>query len=290
MPTSIEPLFIVFSSLVILSILTIKLSIRFGIPSLVLFLAIGMLAGSDGLGGSPGSRIRLVRLPGSSLGVAEIKARGLRVALYPFVMMDVPAGNALPDPSTGVAPQPAYPWRGRITCDPAPGRPGSPDGTAAAASQIANFFAPGADASAPTTFRDFILHYATLCASAGGVDAFVVGSELAALTRVRSASGVYPAAQALAALASDAKAVLGAATKVSYAADWTEYGAHVLAGGAEVRFPLDVVWSSPSVDFIGVDAYFPLSDWRDGRDHLDAQIARSAHDVDYLREIGRAHV
>ena len=51
MPTSIEWIFIVFSSLVILSILTIKLSNRFGIPSLVLFVAIGMLAGSDGLGG-----------------------------------------------------------------------------------------------------------------------------------------------------------------------------------------------------------------------------------------------
>ncbi len=51
MPTSIELLFVVFSALIILSILTIKLSIRFGIPSLVLFLGIGMLAGSDGLGG-----------------------------------------------------------------------------------------------------------------------------------------------------------------------------------------------------------------------------------------------
>ena len=51
MPTSIEWIFIVFSSLVILSILTIKLSNRFGIPSLVLFVAIGMLAGSDGPGG-----------------------------------------------------------------------------------------------------------------------------------------------------------------------------------------------------------------------------------------------
>ncbi|MEO5863893.1 MAG: potassium/proton antiporter [Nitrospiraceae bacterium] len=51
MPTSISVIFIVFSTLVILSVLTIKLSNRFGIPSLVLFLAIGMLAGSDGLGG-----------------------------------------------------------------------------------------------------------------------------------------------------------------------------------------------------------------------------------------------
>ena len=51
MPKSIEALFIIFSVLTILSILTIKLSVRFGIPSLVLFLVIGMLAGSDGLGG-----------------------------------------------------------------------------------------------------------------------------------------------------------------------------------------------------------------------------------------------
>jgi cell volume regulation protein A len=51
MPTSIESLFIIFSALIIVSILTIKLSVRFGIPSLALFLVIGMLAGSDGPGG-----------------------------------------------------------------------------------------------------------------------------------------------------------------------------------------------------------------------------------------------
>jgi potassium/hydrogen antiporter len=51
MPASLEMIFIVFSVLVILSILTIKLSNRFGIPSLVLFVVIGMLAGSDGPGG-----------------------------------------------------------------------------------------------------------------------------------------------------------------------------------------------------------------------------------------------
>jgi potassium/hydrogen antiporter len=68
MPTSIGVIFIVFSTLIILSILSIKLSNRFGIPSLVLFLAIGMLAGSDGLGVLSFDNPSLVR----SLGITAL--------------------------------------------------------------------------------------------------------------------------------------------------------------------------------------------------------------------------
>ena len=88
-----------------------------------------------------------------------------------------------------------------------------------------------------------ILHYANLVASAGGVDAFLIGSELKALTRVRSGAGVYPAVDALVTLAADVKAIVGSSTLVTYGADWTEYGADVV-DASEVRFPLDPLWAS----------------------------------------------
>ncbi len=43
--------------------------------------------------------------------IADLKARGLAVTLYPLMMMDIPAGNGLPDPY-GASQQAAYPWRG----------------------------------------------------------------------------------------------------------------------------------------------------------------------------------
>ena len=46
-------------------------------------------------------------------------ARGLKVVFNPFLMMDVPAGNGLPDPR-GTGEQPAYPWRGDIAAAIAP--------------------------------------------------------------------------------------------------------------------------------------------------------------------------
>ncbi|HET7912393.1 MAG TPA: glycoside hydrolase/phage tail family protein, partial [Pseudolabrys sp.] len=212
--------------------------------------------------------------------IAEIKSRGIKVTLYPFLMLDIPAANTLPDPLSGAPSQPAYPWRGRITCDPAPGQAGSPDGSAAAAAQINTFFTGGTD---ERNYRNFVMHYASLAASAGGVDAFLIGSELKSLTRVRSASGVYPAVAALTALAADVKAIVGAGTVVTYGADWTEYGAHVVDGEAsEIRFPLDALWASPSIDVIGIDYYAPLSDWRDAADHLDLAQNGNPYRAGYL--------
>jgi hypothetical protein len=212
--------------------------------------------------------------------IAELKARGIRVTLYPFLMMDIASNNSLPDPLTGAPSQPAYPWRGRITCDPAPGRSGSPDGTVGAAAQVDAFFSGGPDG---WNYRNFILHYATLAAGAGGVDAFLIGSELKALTRVRSASGLYPAVNALASLADEVKAIAGTGTIVTYGADWTEYGAHVVdAAASEVRFPLDTLWASSSIDAVGIDYYAPLADWRGTGGERDAVFTDSPYRLSYL--------
>jgi hypothetical protein len=118
--------------------------------------------------------------------IREIKRRGLRCVFYPFVAMDIPPGNTLPNPysdnATGIG-QAAFPWRGRITCAPAPGYAGTVDKTAAAAAQINTFF---------DQYGAMVTHYANLCVQAGGVDAFVIGSELTGLTQVRSSPGDGP--------------------------------------------------------------------------------------------------
>jgi hypothetical protein len=212
--------------------------------------------------------------------IAELKARGLKITLYPFLVMDIATGNTLADPWSGAASQPVYPWRGRITCDPAPGQSGSPDGTSTAATQVNAFISGGSDA---WNYRNMILHYAALAADAGGVDAFLIGSELKSLTRVRSASGVYPAVNALVTLAADVKAIVGSTTVVTYGADWTEYGAHVVDSGAnEVRFPLDPLWASSDIDAVGIDYYAPLADWRDDGNQLDLALTDSPYRTNYL--------
>ena len=53
------------------------------------------------------------------------------------------------------------------------------------------------DGPAEWSYRRFVLHYAHLCALAGGVDAFCIGSELRGLTQIRDSADGYPAVRAL---------------------------------------------------------------------------------------------
>lgn len=229
--------------------------------------------------------------------IRDLKARGYAVTLTPFILMDVAPGNGLADPYTGAGEQPSYPWRGRITCDPAPGRDGTADRTPAVTAQVAQFcgsaevddFAIAGDEvvyGGPAEFglRRMVLHYAHLAKAAGGVEAFVIGTELRGLTTLRDAPGSFPFVAALVTLASDVKAVLGSGTKVTYAADWSEYFGHQPADGSgDVFFHLDPLWSSPAIDAIGIDLYWPLADWRAGREHIDfIEGARSPYDEAYL--------
>jgi len=195
--------------------------------------------------------------------IQAIKSRGMTVTLYPFIMVDAPG----------------FPWRGRIT---------------GAASEVAGFFGAadpsdyslgtGADHYRATDhgFRNFILSHANLARRAGGVDRFVMGSEMIGLTTIRNAQNGFPAVTELANLAADVRTMLGAQTGLTYAADWSEYfGFHPQDNSGDIFFHLDELWSHPAIDAVGIDAYFPLSDWRDG-EHLDEQNFASIYEPEYL--------
>ncbi len=224
--------------------------------------------------------------------IRAIRASGKDVVFYPFILMDQLDGNTLPDPWTGATSQPKLPWRGRITLSSAPGTDGSPDRSGAAAAEVAAFFGTAQPEDFTVSgeaisytgpqgwgYRRFILHYARLCATAGGVDAFCIGSEMRSLTQIRGAADSFPAVDALRALAADVRSILGPATKISYAADWSEYFGYQVDGN--LYFHLDPLWADSNVDFVGIDNYMPLSDWRDGELHADASWG-SIYNLDYL--------
>jgi GTA TIM-barrel-like domain/Putative phage tail protein len=224
--------------------------------------------------------------------IRAMRDAGKDVMFYPFILMDQVAGNNLPDPWSNALTQPALPWRGRVTLSIAPGRPATPDRTATASAEVAAFFGlaqPGDFTVSGETisytgpsewgFRRFILHYAHLCALAGGVESFCIGSEMRGLTQIRGAGDVFPAVAALRDLAADVRAILGPNVKISYAADWSEYFGYRADGN--VYFHLDPLWADPEIDFVGIDNYMPLSDWRDGEVHADSGFG-SIYNLEYL--------
>lgn len=246
--------------------------------------------GGPAFGGTPSDRSVLQA-------IAELKQRGFKVGLYPFLMMDVPADNELADPYGGDQ-QAAYPWRGRVSVHPAPGESGTVDQATAAGDQLDAFFgaaapedfASGGD-GLPTyagaddwRYRRFILHHAKLAELAGGVDAFIIGSEMRGLTTARASATSFPAVSAFRALAADVRDMIGPETTITYAADWSEYSGYRPSDGSnDVFFHLDPLWADTNIDVVGIDWYPPLTDWRSGETHADAALADDIHDPDYLR-------
>ena len=66
--------------------------------------------GNAAFGGTPDDRSVVAA-------IQDLKGRGLEVCFTPFILMDIPDGNTLPDPYGGGTGQAVYPWRGRITKD-----------------------------------------------------------------------------------------------------------------------------------------------------------------------------
>ncbi|RZJ90037.1 MAG: hypothetical protein EON88_19025, partial [Brevundimonas sp.] len=181
--------------------------------------------------------------------VAELKARGLEVTLYPFIFMDASG----------------YPWRGRIA-----GR----DGVNAAA-DVASFFGE-ADGWG---LRRLARHYAAL-ADDTGADGLLIGSELRGLTWTRDAAGGHPAVAQLRTLAAECRAI-APGVALSYAADWSEYFGHQ-SGDGTVTFHLDPLWADANIDYVGIDWYAPLTDWRGGDGGVDAALFEGPADPAYM--------
>ncbi|MGB0905763.1 MAG: baseplate megatron protein TIM-barrel domain-containing protein, partial [Mangrovicoccus sp.] len=227
-------------------------------------------------------------------GIHALQERGQKVVFYPFILMEQLENNGLTDPWSGSANQPVLPWRGRITTSMAPGQPGSPDGSTTAANQVDAFFGTvqpqdftiSGDRLTYTgpdewSYRRFVLHYAALCKAAGGVDSFCIGSEMRGLTQIRGSGHSFPAVSAFMQLAADVRSILGAQVKIGYASDWSEYFGYDSPDGNHY-FHLDPLWAHNDIDFIGIDNYMPLSDWREGTDHTDVGWG-SIYNLDYLK-------
>ncbi|MCF4097944.1 baseplate multidomain protein megatron [Maritalea mediterranea] len=227
--------------------------------------------------------------------IHDLHSRGIKVTLYPLMMMDIPADNELPDPYGNIY-QPPYPWRGRVTVNPTIGRPSSADQTAAAASQISQFMGlcqpadftvsngvPLYNGPSEWRYRRYVLQYANLARAAGGVDAMMIGAEMPGLSFVRDGSKSFPFVQALKQLAGDVRQIVGVSCKITYGADWSEYHGYQPAdepGGK--YFHLDPLWADPNIDAVGIDNYMPLTDWREHSDHPDGQVSRHEKDLNYL--------
>ncbi len=154
-----------------------------------------------------------------------LKNQGYKVMLSPILMVD---DEAL-----------TKPWRGDIT----------PKGKKDARQKDIEKFFKG-----PEGYNNFILHYANL--EYNGIklktiiDSFVIGSELKGLTSVKVNEYLYPAIYQLKELANLVKIAVGPEVKLTYSANW---------GDEYHNANLDPLWCDSNIDWVGINAYFPLT-------------------------------
>ncbi len=149
----------------------------------------------------------------------HLHSLGYEVTIYPFIFID----------------KRSQPWRGYIK--------------ATSDADVEHFF---------DEYNKFILHYASL--EYNGVklkdviEGFLLGSELEALTKYRSdKTRKFLVTEKLVDLAAQVRAIVGKKVKLSYAANWSEY--HSDKGW----YHLDKLWQDKNIDYVGIDAYFPLT-------------------------------
>ena len=220
--------------------------------------------------------------------IQDLKTRGFRVVFYPFILMTA-AGE---------------PWRGRITFA---GSDVSSAATAAVnaflggaaisqfARDAANLTVSYSGSATDYTFRRMILHYANLCVVAGGIDLFLIGSELRGIETIRGPGWTkagttgsdgcvtwdYPFVAGLIALSDDVRTIFDGAglTKdttglhnlISYSADWSVWMGYQHPGENGQWPHLDQLYGHDNIDIVCFDNYMPLSDWTTGDGGLDAK-------------------
>ncbi len=214
--------------------------------------------------------------------IRDLKARGFRVIFYPFILMTAPG----------------LPWRGRISYF-------QPDVSSAATAAVEAFLGSAAagdftpdpvnltvaysGSATDYTYRRMILHYAWLCTVAGGVELFMLGSELRGLETIRGpgwtkagttdGSGYaiwdYPFVAGLQALANDVRSIFDSQslTKnpttlknlIAYSADWSDWMGFQHPGENGQWPHLDQLFAEDNIDLVSFDNYLPLSDWTNSR-------------------------
>lgn len=152
---------------------------------------------------------------------------GLEVAFYPLIMVDDAEKT----------------WRGYITGN---------------AEDVESFY--------EQQYKPFIMHYANLLK--GKVKIFYIGSELAGLTSIKDEKNKFPFVQKLVVLLPEVSLVINLAesdknskndeVEINYVAHWIEY--HSCHQGFR---PLDAFWSHPTVAFIAISYYMPLTNSQD---------------------------